>query len=315
MASFAITGASGFVGTYLAKFLLSKNHKVKLIHRGRKKLTHVLDECLLIDYTETAKIKDFLIGTDFVIHLAGLAHNSLLLSQPNSYKAFHRANVDSSKSVAIACRLASVKTLIFLSTISVLGEKTKGKPFSHLDPPKPLSPYATSKLIAEECIKYHLHGSDVSWIILRPPLIYGPSCPGNLARLFSSLKKVPISPFAGLTRLKYFISIYNLCDAIEVASRHPSCERQTFPIADFEPTSTSQLSAMFLITSNRTFWLNLSVPELALFLLFLSFGKSRELSKLSSELLIDSSFFANLTRWSPRLTLHDSLPETIKSFL
>lgn len=138
-----ITGSSGFVGTYLVKKLSKKYEIVTYdLVRGQD----VLNSKLL-----TQKLR----GVDLVIHLAAFISVNESWKKPMDYM---RNNVLGTLSVVDCAIKTGVKKMIFFSSAAVKA--------------KPLTPYAISKIAAEEIVK--LYSDKINTIIVRPENIYGP---------------------------------------------------------------------------------------------------------------------------------------------
>lgn len=137
-----ITGSSGFVGTHLVK-RLSKEYQI--VKYDLKDGQDVLNDKLLIE-----KLK----GVDLVIHLAAFISAQESWKKPMDYI---RNNSLGTLSVIDCAIKSGVKKIIFFSSAAVKA--------------KPLTPYAVSKINAEEVVK--LYSDQINTIIVRPENIYG----------------------------------------------------------------------------------------------------------------------------------------------
>src|SRR5690606_33122416 len=109
---------------------------------------------------------------------------------------------------------------IFVSSIGVNGAQS-ARPFRWDDSPMPVASYAQSKQKAEIRLWELVKGSDMELVIVRPPMVYGPSAPGNFKRLVSLIDcRIPL-PFGSIVNKKSFVSIYNLVDFLGVCLSHP----------------------------------------------------------------------------------------------
>lgn len=138
-----ITGSSGFVGEHLVKKLSSKYQIVKY---DLKNGQDILNEKLLL-----SKLKD----VDVVIHLAAFISATESWYKPMDYM---RNNALGTLSVINCAIQTGVKKIIFFSSAAVKV--------------KPLTPYAVSKIAAEELAR--LYSDKINTIIVRPENIYGP---------------------------------------------------------------------------------------------------------------------------------------------
>lgn len=137
-----ITGSSGFVGRHLVKKLSKKN---KIVTYDLVCGQDVLNGELLAQ-----RLK----GVDLVIHLAAFISATESWEKPADYI---RNNTLGTLSVVTYAIKAGVKKVIFFSSAAVKSN--------------PKTPYAVSKIAAEEIIK--LYSDQINTIIIRPENIYG----------------------------------------------------------------------------------------------------------------------------------------------
>jgi nucleoside-diphosphate-sugar epimerase len=164
-----ITGGSGFIGTSLARRLLSAGHKVTSLDTCPPKID--------IDYIEAditnPKLKEakFWEGMDVCYHLAAMAN----VDDCRAYKdkAFS-VNLYGTFNVAEACRRYNIK-MIFASTACVYGD-TPQHPSTEDGPTHPMDLYGVTKLAGEEIIKLLSR-----WVILRFGTTVGPEMRSALA--------------------------------------------------------------------------------------------------------------------------------------
>ncbi len=134
---------------------------------------------------------------DVVYHIAAIVH----VKENNSDKYF-KVNRDLAVEIAKNAKAEGVKQFIFLSTMGVYGSET-----GFLDKntkPSPKTPYAKSKLEAEELLK-GLADDSFKVATLRPPIVYGKGCRGNYSRLAGMALKLPIFPKIKNERSMIFI--------------------------------------------------------------------------------------------------------------
>lgn len=145
-----LTGATGRLGQEVLKRL---PNAIPLVRKSSGLKNEVVASF------ETAELKMILKDADVIIHLAG----SMNFLDP---KELWAANVDLTKSIVDA--LQPETKVIFASSISVYGKLIKIVPANEDSPTNPDSPYAKSKLEAEEILKKH-----GNCVILRIATIYG----------------------------------------------------------------------------------------------------------------------------------------------
>lgn len=308
MSRIAVTGATGFVGRSLVARLQREGVDVVSITRSRPPDDNSLANLYFYsDYLDTASLTDLFRSCDVVIHLAALAHQVTRSPSALGTNAYRRANLDSLVSVARAASQAGVRRLVFVSSIGVNGSSTYGTPFTEADKTLPSEPYAVTKLEGERALSEELLDSSTDWVVLRPPLVYGPGCPGNLERLIRLASSAPVLPFGSIHSLRTLISIDNLIDALLIASHHPAVSRRVFVVADSEDIDVAGILKAFLLGLGRGTWRLLPIPASLIGLLLNLLGKRALWQKFSGELRVDSSSFCRATGWVPAVRPQDGL--------
>ena len=82
-----------------------------------------------------------------------------------------------------------VKRLIFLSSVKVHGQ-TSVRPFTETDVAHPEDAYGVSKWEAEQTLMQVGMQTGMEWIVLRPPLVYGPDVRANFLSLLRPSRMV-----------------------------------------------------------------------------------------------------------------------------
>jgi len=164
-----ITGGSGFIGTNLVDFLISKGYEViNLSNSAPKKREHLKfwKNCDLTDLNELNKII-FEFKPECVVHLA--AKTDIRYKNIFDYSA----NIVMTKNILeIVKATPSVKRLIITSTQLV--HRPGHLPESD-DDYEPLNAYAMSKVECEKLVKQSK--LECCWVIIRPTYIWGPWYP------------------------------------------------------------------------------------------------------------------------------------------
>jgi len=145
-----ITGANGFVGSYLAK-KLSNLPAVKLTLAARVASTTQLVKTFKVNQIDsTTEWSEALVGCQSVVHTAARAH-VMKDEVADPLTEYRRVNVDGTLNLARQAAEAGVRRFIFISSIKVNGEQTCiGKPFKAEDIPAPEDSYGISKYEAEQ---------------------------------------------------------------------------------------------------------------------------------------------------------------------
>lgn len=146
---------------------------------------------------------------DSIFHVAAIVHkNEKNLNQD----LYDKVNRDLPIELASLARQAGVKQFIFLSSMSVYGNKEEY--ITKDTATKPTTYYGKSKLAAEDGLK-ELVDVNFHVLVLRPPMVYGPNATGNYTRL-SKLSKL-IFTFPKINNQRSMIFIDNLMEFIKQA--------------------------------------------------------------------------------------------------
>ncbi len=159
MKKFLVTGGAGFIGSNLTQTLLEGGHTVRVLDNmatGREEnLSEVIDSIEYIDgdIRVTDTVKRAVTGMDYVIHLAALGSVPRSVADPATT---HDVNATGTLNVLIASKEAGVRRVVCASSSSVYGD-TPVLPKEESMNTAPMSPYAVSKLTAEQyCRVFHM---------------------------------------------------------------------------------------------------------------------------------------------------------------
>jgi nucleoside-diphosphate-sugar epimerase len=301
-----VTGASGFVGRTLVRRLLADGRPVRAAVRS--------ETALLPSGVERATVGDIgpgtdwsvaLSGVDAVVHLAARAH-MLREQSADPLATFRAVNAAGTRRLAEAARVAGVRRVVYVSTIGVHGVKTVGRPFDESSPFAPESLYAQSKLEGEQALQEALAGSRTEWVILRPPLVYGPGAPGNFGRLVRMVARGVPLPLASVRNRRSLIYVENLADAIVRCIDHRDAAGEAFVVSDGEDVSTAELVRGLARAVGAPARL-LPCPPAVLRVAGALLGRRGDVGRLVDDLTIDSRKIRQMLGWVPPLGLAASM--------
>ncbi len=171
----AVTGGAGFIGSHLVEKLVSLGENVVVVDNlwsGKlDNLANVLPKIDFkhVDIREKSKLMKSFEDVNAVVHLAALTSVQESIVNPLLYR---EVNSKGTLNVLNQSMDAGVKRFIFISSAAVYGNPSR-VPINESHPTKPLSPYAESKLEAEEYCKSNNTIGKISTIILRLFNVYG----------------------------------------------------------------------------------------------------------------------------------------------
>jgi len=187
MALYLITGIGGFIGSSIARALLSRGEAVRGLDNfstGKKEnLAEIAGriEVHEADITDLDAMHRACKGVDFVLHQAAIPSVPKSVLDP---LGSNRANVDGTVNVLIAARDAKAKRVVYAASSSAYGD-TPTLPKHEGMKPDPISPYAVAKLASEHYMVSFFRCYGLETVCLRYFNIFGP-------------RQDPSSPYSGV---------------------------------------------------------------------------------------------------------------------
>lgn len=182
-----VTGGAGFIGSHLVHMLLEQGHAIRVldnlssgkpeslgIHRGAVEL-------IVGDVRDGDSVARAAQGSDAIIHLAAMVSVVQSVEQP---RLCYENNLIGTLNVLDAARQSDIQRVVLASTCAVYGD-TEKLPVSEADPTAPVSPYAATKLAAEQACQLYSRLYGVETVALRFFNVYGP-------------RQDPASPYAAV---------------------------------------------------------------------------------------------------------------------
>ncbi|MGH3466672.1 MAG: NAD-dependent epimerase/dehydratase family protein [Thermocrispum sp.] len=173
MEDILVTGATGTVGSAIARRLLARGRPVKALVRDVERGRSLLPEGVTLvqgDVTDFTSVRSAMKGVGTVYHAAGL---------PEQWRPdpadFWNVNVTGTRHIVKAATAAGVQTFVYTSTIDVF-RWTRGKQFdeSALDDSPKHTPYERSKQIADRIVTQAIE-QGLPARLLHPSAVYGPA--------------------------------------------------------------------------------------------------------------------------------------------
>jgi nucleoside-diphosphate-sugar epimerase len=168
---FAVTGATGFVGSSIVKALVNIGADVYALARSSsspERLAEIPLTWIVADVTRPSTLRGVFEDVDYVIHAAGM-----LGQAGTAEKEYMQLHVDGTRNVLneLSQNNPQPKTL-YVSSPGVLGP-IDGPPADEETPLAPSNPYERSKAVAERTVGVYT-AAKMPVVIARPEFIYGP---------------------------------------------------------------------------------------------------------------------------------------------
>ena len=234
MKTLLFTGASGFLGSNILP-LLRSNYDVD---------TLALDETATYNINLVTDEIHLGHGYDIVLHAAGKAH--VVPRTDAEIKLFYDINFEGTKKVCAALEKAGTpKSFIFISTVAVYGCDF-GEMITEEHPLDGQTPYAKSKIMAEEFLADWCKRNNVILTILRPSLLAGKNAPGNLGAMVNGIKTGRYLSIAGGKARKSVLMVDDIAKLIPLVADkggvYNVCDSNNPTFKDLEMVISSQLN-------------------------------------------------------------------------
>ena len=254
-----ITGASGFIGSFIVEEALKKGFDTWAAVRKSSSKEYLKDErinFIELNLSSKAQLIEQLRGHDFdyVVHAAGV-------TKCLNKQDFHRINTEGTKNLidAILELQMPLKRFVFVSSLSIFGAIKEQQPYDEIretDIPQPNTEYGRSKLAAEKYLESL--DSRVPYIILRPTGVYGPR-EKDYFMMAKSIKQH--SDFAvGYKRQDItFVYVSDVVQAIFLALDKGENGRKYF-LSDGEVYQSTTFSDLIHEELGRPWWIRITAP-------------------------------------------------------
>ena len=229
-----VTGATGFVGSWLADRLLDEGSRVRCLVRpasqARLRRAGQL-EVSLGDVTEPASLPQALVEVDFVFHVAGL------IKAPRESEYF-RVNYLGTINLLEACRkLPTPPRVVVVSSQAAAGPSAPNRPIDEESVCRPVTPYGKSKYLGETAVAAYRDSIPIA--VVRPPTVYGPRDRETLG-LFR-LAQFGIRPRLTTGGAVSAVHVADLVDGILLAAGRAQAIGRTYFVAGDEQPELGEL--------------------------------------------------------------------------
>ena len=222
-----VTGGSGFIGSHLVAYLVSRGHEVSALVRPTSPTRFLRDlnlDLVVGDIRDRDSLRPAVRGMDYVFHLGGV------IAAPDR-DTYFAVNTQGTRNLLDACLAENLglRKLVFVSSISAAGPSPCGTALGEDAESRPISDYGRSKLAAEEAVLSAAARLPVT--IVRPPNVLGP----RQKELVASIKLLGkrIKPLIGRKDSRTSIAaVGDVVRALVLAAEDPRSAGRVYYVTD-----------------------------------------------------------------------------------
>jgi len=307
-----VTGSEGFIGSHLVEALVERGHEVRAFVlynsfndwgwlEGSSAVARGGVEIRTGDVRDPGCVREAVRGCDAVLHLAALIAIPYSYQAPDSYVA---TNVTGTLNILQAARAESTSRVVVTSTSEVYGTAQQ-VPISESHPLNAQSPYAATKIAADQmALAFHRSfGTPVT--VLRPFNTFGPRqsaravIPSIIAQIAAGKRTLSlgaIRPTRDFTYVGDTVEGFLAClhgTGVEGATLNLGTGRE-ISVGDLVGLIASRMGAEVRVELDR--------------------DRLRPDASEVERLLADNSRMRALTGWAPRVSLEEGIDRTIRWF-
>ena len=295
-----VTGGAGFIGRWVVKKLVDENHEVWVLDDFSNSLKENLDGLdveLEIGDVRDRKIVSKLFKNNFDVCIHAAAQINVQESLENPGKAF-TVNVGGTFNILEEARRYNTRVVV-IGTCMVYDMADSSKSINEKHPVKPASPYAGSKLAAEELASSYYYAYNLPVVILRPFNTYGPfqksNMEGGVVSIFIKryLEGKPLLVYGDGTQTRDLLYVEDCADFIVKASLDENAVGQVINAGSGKDISINDLALLICGDEKKMRYVSHHHPQ-------------SEIQKL----VCDHSKAKGLLEWEPRITLGEGVERT-----
>ncbi|MCS6807734.1 MAG: NAD-dependent epimerase/dehydratase family protein [Bacteroidota bacterium] len=252
-----VTGATGFVGSFVAEEFLRRGYTVRCLTRATSSLQWLEGlpvERAVGSLLDKNSLERAVSGVDVIVHVAGL-------TAARNREEFFQANHLGTKNLLEAARAAAphLRRFVHLSSLTVCGPaQSLDRPLLESDPCKPLTAYGESKKAAED--EVNSMRSVMPITIIRAPAVYGQ----RDTAIFDYFKAVNwgIAALIGFDDKRLsLIHVEDLARGLADAAESPTTIGETYFVADEPFYSWVEITSVTKAALQKRYVVTLRVPH------------------------------------------------------
>jgi len=233
---YLVTGHTGFIGSQIVTELAREHCNIRGLTRqivppGNESAV----DARAGDITRPATLDGLMSGIDTVIHAAGHAH--VAATDPDVH---YTTTLAGTRHLLHEAAASNVKRFVFISSIKAMAAPGRNC-IDETETGLPQDEYGLARRQAEERVLDAGKRTGMHVSIVRPTLVYGPGCKGNLAGMLRWIDRGIFPPIPDTGNRRSMVDVRDLARAVIAAARRDTANGGTCIISDGEDYSTRRI--------------------------------------------------------------------------
>ena len=233
---YLVTGYTGFVGRHIVRTLQAGGNDIRgLSRQPRLDAENSPLDLFQADLTRPETLRDAAKSIDIIIHAAGYAH-----AAGGSPGIHTQVTLEGTRHLLAEAEKRGVQRFIFISSVKAMPDPGTGC-LDETAAGLPKDEYGLSRRRAEELVLEAGRRTGMHVCILRPALVYGPGCKGNLAGMLRWIDRGLFPPVPDTGNRRSMVDVRDLVRAVMLAAEKEAAAGKTCLITDGEDYTTRRI--------------------------------------------------------------------------
>ncbi len=229
--SILVTGATGFLGKYVVRYVLNEGYQVVATYRNKNKIPMKLKnndqvKWIKVDLRDQAALENALKNVNEIFHVAAI------LEEKGNLEDMWLVNVEGTRKLVNAAKKTGVEKIVHVSTTGIFGNSLPPVPINEEYPVNLEVPYHVTKYESEKII-LSANSKDLKTSVVRPTLMIGSGDHGATWKILENVEQQKFPLVNGGKNLLSFVHVEDVARAMILALKTDKANGEAFNLMSF----------------------------------------------------------------------------------